>query len=187
MPSIELKYTFDNEDELRAHLAAETETKSDTPSEKTVETETKSEPEIDSDGMPWDEEIHSGGKALNKDGTWKARQGKADEAKKAREEFKSGGGNEEAPTDLPNTEEKQETPVGLPGMENLPDDAPEPVALKDFTDKVNSMIERKTFDADVWKAVNAENDITDPNTQLATNETARAAVYAKLCEIDTVE
>lgn len=32
-------------------------------------------PELDADGLPWDERIHSGSKAKNKDGTWRKRKG----------------------------------------------------------------------------------------------------------------
>lgn len=32
-------------------------------------------PETDADGLPWDERIHSSGKALNTDGTWRKKRG----------------------------------------------------------------------------------------------------------------
>ena len=37
--------------------------------------------EVDASGLPWDERIHAGGRAKNKDGTWRSRRGVNDEAK----------------------------------------------------------------------------------------------------------
>ena len=38
-------------------------------------------PEVDSDGMPWDERIHAPSKGTIKDGTWRAKKGVSDELK----------------------------------------------------------------------------------------------------------
>lgn len=37
--------------------------------------------EVDTNGLPWDERIHAGGRAKNKDGTWRAKRGVNDGAK----------------------------------------------------------------------------------------------------------
>lgn len=84
---------------------------------------------VDADGMPWNGDYHSDSRAVNADGTWKARRGKSEEAKAARAAFKAGGGNESAPdvserstpaedTGLPGAEEDG----GLPGAEETVDE-----------------------------------------------------------------
>jgi hypothetical protein len=97
-----------------------------------IETETREDEgdaAVDADGMPWNGDYHSDSRAVNADGTWKARRGKSEEAKAARAAFKAGGGNESAPdvserstpaedTGLPGADEDG----GLPGAEETVDE-----------------------------------------------------------------
>ena len=86
MPSIELKYTFESEEELRAHLGTETRAapvvEEETPAAATIEAreadataEQRSDDDVDSDGMPYNAVIHTETRSTNADGTWTARCG----------------------------------------------------------------------------------------------------------------
>lgn len=70
---------------------------------------------VDADGMPWNGDYHASSRAMTADGLWKAARGKAVAARQAREQFKAGGANEEAPADV----ETREAPAA-PGMPGLP-------------------------------------------------------------------
>lgn len=80
---------------------------------------------FDSAGLPWDERIHSGSKALNADGTWRAKRGLNDPAFKARVEVELRARSAAVPPPLPRVDATVPTPPELP----LPPAAPaEPVA-----------------------------------------------------------
>ena len=49
--------------------------------------------ELDSNGMPWNPELHAGTRAKNKDGSWKAQRGKKALADQQAADFKAAGGN----------------------------------------------------------------------------------------------
>lgn len=185
MPSIELKYTFESEEELRNHLGAETRavetpatpTPVATPAEPVAEPEQRSDADVDSDGMPYNPAVHTETRATNADGTWKARRGKADEAKEARAAFKAGGGNEEAPADLPGTTD--ETPT-LPGAEALPADAPAPVSFDEMATKASEALNSGKISQPDLMALYAKHGGVNAVQELQTNETARAALVADL-------
>lgn len=186
MPSIELKYTFKSEEELRLHLGSTTIEKVDNDLEVADESvterqETTEEAEVDSDGMPWNEEYHSGSKGKNADGTWKARQGKAQAAKDARAAFKAGGGDVDAPE--VETEEVKSVPT-LPGVAALPEDAPAPVTWERMIEKITGMMERGLLAQPKMMDLYSKHGGDDPVTVLEINETARAALFADLLTIE---
>lgn len=195
MAKIELKYLFETEDELRAHLGGEIRTV-----EAPVTPEAQDEPPaatqesreadaiadyVDADGMPWNEEYHASTKTKNADGTWKARQGKAQAAKDARAAFKAQGGDVEAPAaaTLPGAEETKAAP-SLPGADALPADAPEPVSWDQMVEKITGMSGRGVLSQekmmDLYKTHGGDN----PVETLEVNESARAALFADLLKIE---
>ena len=166
--------------------------------------------EVDVDGMPYDPEIHASTKTKTQDGKWKSRQGKADEAKAAREAFLSAGGNVTPPTNLPDTPVAEsavapaaqvapaaEAPaatagevVQMPGAfpaPTLPASAPADITYEKVGEKLMGMIRRGSLDQntqypDLLKKVGVPLD--DPNTPLQNDPALRAALYAELCAIE---
>ena len=189
MPSIELKYTFESEEELRAHLGTETRAapvvEDETPAVETDTTEAdataeqRSDADVDSDGMPYNAVVHTETRSTNADGTWKARRGKSEEAKAARAAFKAGGGTEEAP-EIEVEETKAAVMPGLPGTEALPADAPEPVSWDMLVEAITSATKSGSITQDALMALYTEHGGSDPAAELQTNETKRAAMYAAL-------
>ena len=187
MPSIELKYTFESEEELRAHLGTETRAapvvEDETPAAATIEAdataEQRSDADVDSDGMPYNAVVHTETRSTNADGTWKARRGKSEEAKAARAAFKAGGGTEEAP-EIEVEETKAAVMPGLPGTEALPVDAPEPVSWDMLVEAITSATKSGSITQDALMALYTEHGGPDPAAELQTNETKRAAMYAAL-------
>lgn len=188
--NIELKYHFESEQELRDHLALESRdtvvnVTTTAPADRTAPADTPSnDGDVDSDGMPYDDALHSGNRGVNADGTWTARKGMAQQAKDARAAFKAGGGNVGAP-------EVAEEPAGMPGMpgmpgtktDTLPADAPEPVSLDQLITKSSGMITRGKIDHDGIGELYKKLEIVDANV-FATNESLRAAMFTELCAIE---
>ena len=199
MPKMIVTMEFDDEDALRAYLGAETRSE---PSPTLGPVDPENSPEIapvepapepvepapvepepetteDVDGMPWDAEVHAESRALNDDGTWRAKRGKAEEAKKARAAFKAGGGAVEAPEPakrmMPGL-----TAADIPGGD---EDEDAPVTYDTLYGKTTSMMERGIIDPPAIIGLYKKVGITDPNV-LDTNETLRAALYAELCAIE---
>ena len=198
MPSIELKYTFESEEELRAHLGTETRAApvgavavyraapvvwAEAPPAATTEVdataEQRSDADVDSDGMPYNAVVHTETRSTNADGTWKARRGKSEEAKAARAAFKAGGGTEEAP-EIEVEETKAAVMPGLPGTEALPVDAPDPVSWDMLVEAITSATKSGSITQDGLMTLYTEHGGPDPAAELQTNETARAAMYAAL-------
>lgn len=105
------------------------------PSEKPVKESRDEEqdvsPAVDADGFPYNSELHTSTRAVTKDGLWKAARGKAVEEKQARQEWKSAGGNIEAPVIDQEQDEQDEQPAieqerdqsspELPGEDDSPE------------------------------------------------------------------
>lgn len=203
---LQLTYQFENEDELRAHLSAETRTTQaaptapapavTTPEAEATEASTGNEPtrdDLDGDGMPYDDAIHSDPPNFTADGLWRARRGKADEAKAARAAFKAGGGNVEPPAELP-TAAPIGMPGGMPGMPTpaarteLPADAPAPVSLEMVIEKIKGMMGRSKLGEQTLAGLYQKHSgVSDPAASFGvfnTNESARSKLFAELCEIE---
>ena len=162
--------------------AVKTETPAETPETTETETVTREADDdadavaTDSDGMPYDPEVHSSSRALNADGTWKAMRGKAAEAKAARAAFKAQGANVTAPAGgLPGAAEKTEAP-GLPGAETLPND--EPVTLEKAVEVAEKALADNVTDTQTllgfYTEATGKSDANEAFAQLQTDETARA-------------
>lgn len=190
MPKYKLEIEFEDEESLRAYLGGETRAavtapvETETKAAAAVETETKAADdeitdEVDGDGMPYDPEIHASPKSFTSDGNWRAKRGKAEEAKEARAAFKAGGGNVTPP--------ETETKPAMPGMPGAAPAAAEekaaPVTYETLLDKTVGMMERGKIDGDAVMALYGKIGVTDPSS-LETNESQRAALYAELCAIE---
>lgn len=168
-----------------------------------VETSETGEPELDSNGMEWDGNIHTSTKTMNADGSWKAARGKAAEAKKAVEDHKAAGGNETPPETPPTTgmpgAETASTSGGMPTGGGMPGAAPAeqdmspPVSQEQLEAKCVGMMQRTApgstdpiLSHDKYFELLDKHGIdrADPTGVLATNETLRAAFYADLCDIE---
>lgn len=186
MPKINLTYTFDNEDELRAHIGGVTATPvaaAPAPAAPAEEPEMRNDADTDSDGMPYDPEVHTETRATNQDGTWKARKGKAAEAKAARAAFKAGGGDAEAP-DVEERTEESVAATGMPGMPGtIPAETPEPVSMERVIDKANGMMERKVVDQAGIGALYVKAGSTTL-AEYESNETLRAKLFDLMCELE---
>lgn len=148
---------------------------------------------VDSDGMPWSEAVHASSRAVNTDGTWKARKGQAAAAKTARAEFKASGGNVKAPAgdateEAPATNGLPgvKTAPGLPGAENIP--TAEPVTFDQFVEKATAVLASEKIDGEGISAlycdVTGETDVAEAAAKLETNETMRRAAVDRLTEIE---
>jgi len=193
MPKIELKYVFDSDEEMRAFIgvgettAAPVEKVNDTPvvaAEPAVAEERTDEgpttEDVDSDGMPYDASVHSNPPQFTANGQWRAMRGKADEAKAARAEFKAGGGAVKAPDTAPDAALPGTT--ALPGATALPESAPAPISYEKVVEKITGMMQRGTLVAEDLTPLYAKHGGDDPAATLSTNESARAALFADLCE-----
>jgi hypothetical protein len=204
---LQLTYQFDNEDELRAHLGTETRTAAPAPTpvvetpvtvipattpvaveEAPVEAEAeRSASDLDGDGMPYDAAVHADPPSCTADGLWRAKRGKADEAKSARAAFKAKGGNVAAPAALPTA--LPGMPAALPGMPSaLPADAPEPVSLERVIEKITGMIGRAKLNEQTLAVLYQKHSgVADPAASFGvfnTNESARANLFNELCDIE---
>lgn len=148
----------------------------------------------DSDGMPWDEAVHASSRAVNTDGTWKARKGQAQAAKDARAAFKASGGDvappvetptEDAAAGLPGTKAEDAVP-GLPGADAIP--PADPVTMADFTAKATAVLKAGKIDNDgivaMYLEVTGQSDTNDAVKSFQTNESMRRAAVDRLTEIE---
>lgn len=142
--------------------------------------------DVDGDGMPYDESVHSDPPAFTANGLWRAKRGKAKEAETARAEFKAKGGDVAAP------EVADEMPLPImtemPGMPGMPADAPEPISLDTVMEKIKGMLARGSITGErttgLYQAVCGTTNGGEVYKMLQTNETMRAALYAELCAIE---
>lgn len=104
----------------------------------TVEVETVNDtpPATDKNGLPWDERIHAGTKALNADGTWKKRRGVDDATVAAVTAELTGAAPQPEPTPEPTP-----TPTPAPQPETAPTPAPVPSTnrIQDFQQIVQEL------------------------------------------------
>ena len=189
MPKIELKYVFYDLEDLQRYMDG-FETKAAVVTAETgtddraaaPTTPAAAEPAItdnvDKDGLPYDPEIHATPKSQTADGLWRAKRGKSEEANAARAAFKAGGGAVVAPV-------VAAAPVmpGMPGAAPVAARAPEPISYDKLIDKTVGMMQREKIDTDGVMKLYGEVGIIDP-ASLETNESQRAALFGKLCEIE---
>lgn len=205
MAHIKLTYEFEDEAEMRAFIAerdvepdtstptapaAKPETNEDAPSNEDAPTRDGT----DADGMPYNEAVHSDPPAFTADGLWRARRGKADEAKAARAAFKAGGGDVTPPADV---QTRAEEPAAAPAAPATAPAAPAapvveaqpPVTLEAVYGKATEMLESGNIDGAGLRALYKETTGVDGSDDeiptlagavLQVNETARAALMEKL-------
>ncbi len=157
---------IDNDSPLRRHTVAEV---PDTPAEPEI-TAT-----VDSDGLPYDPEIHATPKSFTVEGQWRSKRGKSKEALDARAAFKASGGAVVPPV----VGEAAPAARGMP----MPTAAPAPVTYDALYNKTVSMMDRGVIDYDGVMALYAKVGLTDPSV-LETNETMRAELFKALTEIE---
>ena len=145
---------------------------------------------VDSIGMPHNEDYHASSRAVNADGTWKARRGKTEQAKEAAAAFKAAGGNVTAPaTDaapgLPGTKADDAAP-GLPGADAIP--PAEPVTMADFTAKATAVLKSGKITneeiIEMYHEVTGQTDTNEAVKMFQTNESMRRAAVEELTEIE---
>ena len=139
------------------------------------------EPEItadrDRDDMPWNPDYHSTPKSFTEDGMWRAKRGKADEAKAARAAFKAAGGVVVAPTmPVMPTAAMPVMPVTAPIL-------PPPVPFERLVQKITGMMQRGKVDGASIATLYAKVGATS-GAQFETNESLRAALFTELCQIE---
>ena len=112
----------------------------------TVEVETVNDtpPATDKNGLPWDERIHAGTKALNTDGTWKKRRGVDDATVAAVTAQLTGAAPQPEPTPAPAPQPEPEptpAPTPAPQPETAPTPAPVPSTnrIQDFQQIVQEL------------------------------------------------
>ena len=191
MPKIELKYLFDDEDELRSFIGgSETEVMAEAEEARTAAdatTQVVAEPEItadvDGDGLPYNADYHATPKSMTADGLWRAKRGQSDKATAARAAFKAAGGAVAAPVVA------APAATAMPGMPGAAAAAmpvvraPEPISYDKLIDKTVGMMQRAKIDETGVLKLYGEVGIIDP-ASLETNESQRAALFGKLCEIE---
>lgn len=150
-------------------------------------------PAVDKNGVPWLEAVHAGTKALNQDGSWRAKRG-VDKAVVAAAEAAaktttgtnlSTGDAERVDPNAAQVAALAPAP-GLPPMPGLPPvlpppaaaAAPAPVSYEELSGLVQSVL-TAGHTPDKVTAIYAEIGLTDVN-DLLTNETLRANLAAKL-------
>lgn len=206
MAQIKLTYEFEDEAEMRAFMEQrDVEPKAAAPAAKPAAapaTETADTAEdaptrdsTDADGMPYNEAVHSDPPAFTADGLWRARRGKADEAKAARAAFKASGGDVTPPEDVQTRAEEPAAAPSAPGA--APAAAPAapvveaqpPVTLEAVYGKATAMLEAGNIDSAGLRALYKETTGVEGSDDeiptlagavLHVNETARAALMAKL-------
>lgn len=189
MPKIHVTFEFADEAEMRAHFGAPTETPAP------VQVDPISAPEtalavttdtLDADGMPYDAAVHADPPSFTADNRWRAKRGKAEEAKAAREAFLARGANVEPPADLPPMPLAASTAVpglpGMPGMDALPPSAPEPVTVERLYEVISETMKASpTFDVRGFYAeFTGQTDQTAIMQIINTNETVRAQMMRHL-------
>lgn len=179
---IQLTYTFDNDADLRAHLAA-----GDTRAAEqagALAKLTADEPGIaadrsavDGDGMPYDAAVHSDPPSMTTKGLWKSQRGKATEADAARAAFKARGGNVTAPAAV------VAAPVvaAMPGMPVLPVAAAH-VSMEQVI-AAASAAQARGVSVERIQGVYAVIGLTDA-AQFDTNETMRAAFVTEIGKLN---
>lgn len=180
---IHVTYEFDSEDELRAHFGVDRAANAPSAApEPTVSADA-----LDADGMPYDGAVHADPPSHTADGRWRAKRGKADEAKAAREAFLAKGGAVTPPADLP-PEPPLASPVavsgvpGIPGMAALPPSAPEPVTIERLYAAISeAMTANPALDMRaVYQEYAGTTDMAALGNVLNTNESVRAAIMRHL-------
>ena len=145
--------------------------------------------DLDTDGMPHCADYHAMPPQTSKDGTWRAKRGKAEDAKVARAIFKAGGGTVEQPsvqTTASAAVGKSDIPPSLPGAENIP--TAQPVSLEQVIERATALLDSQALDNNGMTAIYLEITGKADNQQafavFQTNESARAALIAKFDEIE---
>lgn len=151
-------------------------------------------PAVDKNGVPWLADVHAGTKAMNNDGTWRAKRG-VDKAVVAAAEAAakttsgtnlSTGNAERIDPNAAQVAALAPATGGLPPMPGLPPVLPppaapepvKPVSYEELSGLVQSVL-TAGHTPDKITAIYAEVGLTDVN-DLLTNETLRANLAAKL-------
>lgn len=142
----------------------------------------------DAQGMPHDPAVHTESGTTNQDGTWKARKGKADEAKAARAEFLSRGGAAAAPAapaapaagGMPTSAPAPAAPAagGMPGMTEAPAAVRE-VSLDELIARTTELMNTGAVDTATLKTIYGNLGVTDPS-MFADNPALRLSMMETL-------
>ena len=182
---LHLTYEFESEEELRTHLGGETRAHTITATEvvRAPAAPEAPEPEItaerDADDLPYNADYHATPKSFTDDGLWRAKRGKADEAKAARAAFKAAGGVVVAAPAMPG----MPTAAVMPTMPVAAPILPPPVPFERLVGKITGMMTRGALSGESIAALYAKVGATS-GAQFETNESLRAALFTELCLIE---
>lgn len=176
MAKLQLTYLFDSEDELRAHLGGEVKSVVT----ETVDQETGEVKSVDVDGFPYDAELHAETRAVNADGRWKVKRGKAEAEAAARAAFKAAGATVADAAPPVAAMPVAEAAPALPGLPTAAV-ARAPVSLDDLVKRIQGGMASGKVSLDDLSGFYAKAGNSDPNAY-ATNETLRAALWSVLDE-----
>ena len=139
-------------------------------------------PTVDCHGMEWNSEIHAETKALNNDGSWKVRRGKAAEAKAAIEAFEKQQVQEtRAATEEPASAGMPG--VGMPSMPSPEPEIPEPVIeFQQLVERFTGMMESGAIKD--WSVAYAKAGVANAD-DLETNESLRRVLWNILDDVET--
>ncbi len=155
-------------------------------------------PATDKNGVAWDARYHASSKALNADGTWRARKNMSDEEKAAADAYNKGGATVTQTSDLaalpaetvtegpvstqPEAPALPAAPVGMPGLPTMPAApvAPAPVSYEEVVAAYTAAI-GKNPSLDV-AGLYAQAGVTDPNTLTTDAGAAQRIELKKLFE-----
>lgn len=179
---IQLTYTFDNDADLRAHLAAGDTRAAEQAGALAKLTAPAEEPGIaadrsavDGDGMPYDAAVHSDPPSMTTKGLWKSQRGKATEADAARAAWKARGGTVTAP--VAPAAVVTAPAAAMPGMPVLPV-AAAPVSM-DQVIAAAGAAQARGVSVERISAIYGMIGLTDV-AQFDTNETMRAAFVTEV-------
>lgn len=137
--------------------------------------------EVDADGFPYDETIHTGTKAKKADGRWKARKGAGEAEKKAREKFLAKGGAN--PPSVPGMPGMPEMPGSTPPAPTQPERNSEPVSFDQMVAAVNDALARGIVEQSEVGTLYQKAGSLDPSEYQA-NETLRRKLVDLIEELD---
>lgn len=172
----QITYSFDTEEELRAHLGGGTTraaapAPADEPADVTVDRSA-----LDGDQMPYDADVHSDPPSFTADGLWRAKRGKKEAADAARAAFKARGAAVVAPVIAAAPAAPVMPALGIPAAAPV---RQAPVTYEALIEKFTEVNNRGALDAAKIGEVYARLGITDVAV-FETNESMRAAMLAEL-------
>lgn len=171
----QITYSFETEEEMRAHLGGGT-TRAAAPAPTEEPEVTVDRSALDGDQMPYDAEVHSDPPSFTADGLWRAKRGKKEAADAARAAFKAKGAAVVAPVIAAAPVAPVMPALGIPAAAPV---RQAPVTYEALIEKFTEVNARGALDPAKIGEVYARLGITDVAV-FETNESLRAAMLSEL-------